>query len=241
MSKGRRDDARSLDQTQEDAGEARGLLSEQIRNALTDEIASGSLSPGMVLDEQQLADRFGVSRTPVREALRQLSAGGLVEVRPRRGVAVARMTPERVMDMFETTAEIEALCVRLAAHRMTPLEFSHLLEAHEASKAMVENGDLDAYDAYNRVFHEMIYTATHNAFLAEQAMALRVRLRGYRRMQLRRGDRIIRSREEHDRILMAIAQGNGEEAGRQMRAHMLNAASALRHYVRTQTLAVNQG
>src|SRR4051812_1771435 len=110
MLKGRRDDARLLDQTREEAGEERELLSEQIRNTLTDEIASGTLCAGMVLDEQQLADRFGVSRTPVREALRQLSAGGLVEIRPRRGVAVARITPERVTDMFETTAEIEALC-----------------------------------------------------------------------------------------------------------------------------------
>lgn len=115
-------------------GEERELLSDQIRNALSDEIASGHLRAGTALDEQHLADRFGASRTPVREALRQLAAGGLVEVRPRRGVIVSPMTPERIMDMFETTAEIEALCVRLATHRMTPLEFSHLLELHESSK-----------------------------------------------------------------------------------------------------------
>ncbi|MDR7040265.1 DNA-binding GntR family transcriptional regulator, partial [Methylobacterium sp. BE186] len=83
---------------------ARGLLSDQIRNALTDEIAAGTLAAGIALDEQDLADRFGASRTPVREALRQLAVSGLVEVRPRRGVVVTRMTPERIMDMFETTA-----------------------------------------------------------------------------------------------------------------------------------------
>src|ERR1700745_2354816 len=90
-----------------------GLLSDRIRNALTDDIASGVLAAGSALEEQQLADRFGASRTPVREALRQLVVSGLVEVRGRRGVVVARMTPERIMDMFETMAEIEALCVRL--------------------------------------------------------------------------------------------------------------------------------
>ena len=73
--------------------EGRGLLSDQIRNALTDEIASGVLAAGIALDEQDLADRFGASRTPVREALRQLASSGLVEMRPRRGVVVTRMTP----------------------------------------------------------------------------------------------------------------------------------------------------
>ena len=74
----------------------RDLLSDQIRNLLTDEIAAGGLAAGSALDEQQLADRFGASRTPVREALRQLAVSGLVEIRPRRGVVVTRLTPERI-------------------------------------------------------------------------------------------------------------------------------------------------
>src|ERR1700733_14964536 len=93
----------------DESGDGRSLLSNRIRNALTDEIASGLLAAGAALDEQQLADRFGASRTPVREALRQLAVSGLVEMRPRRGVVVARLTPERIMDMFETMAEIEAM------------------------------------------------------------------------------------------------------------------------------------
>ncbi len=111
-----------------------GLLSDRIRNALTDEIASGALVAGSALEEQQLADRFGASRTPVREALRQLVVGGLVEVRGRRGLVVARMTPERIMDMFETSAEVEAMCVRLATYRMTPLERSDLIDAQRISR-----------------------------------------------------------------------------------------------------------
>ncbi|MCJ2033258.1 GntR family transcriptional regulator [Methylobacterium sp. J-068] len=209
----------------------RGLLSDQIRNALTDEIAAGRLAAGTALDEQDLADRFGASRTPVREALRQLAFNGLVELRPRRGVVVTRMTPERIMDMFETTAEFEAMCVRLATYRMTPLERSHLMDLHARSGDMVTTGDFDAYDALNRSFHEALYEATHNAFLKEQALALRTRLSGFRRTQLRQGDRIVNSRAEHGAILAAIAEGDGEAAARRMRAHMLNAASALRHYI----------
>ncbi len=208
-----------------------GLLSDRIRNALTDEIASGALVAGSALEEQQLADRFGASRTPVREALRQLVVGGLVEVRGRRGLVVARMTPERIMDMFETSAEVEAMCVRLATYRMTPLERSDLIELHDGSLAMVEARDVDAYDAFNRQFHEGIYRATHNAFLAEQAQDVRSRLSAFRRTQLRQGDRIRRSRDEHDAIMQAIAEGDGDTASRRMRAHMLNAAAALRRYI----------
>ncbi len=215
----------------EEMTEERGLLSDRIRNVLTDEIASGSLPAGSALDEQQLADRFNASRTPVREALRQLSVSGLVEMRPRRGVIVTRMTPERIMEMFEAMAEIEALCVRFATYRMTALERSHLMELHRSSQVMVEAGDIDSYDAFNREFHVGIYRATHNQFLVEQASAVRLRLSAFRRTQLHQDDRLERSRDEHDAVMRAIAQGDGEKAARRMRAHMLNAASALGRYI----------
>jgi DNA-binding GntR family transcriptional regulator len=217
-------------ESDDDAGD-RGLLSDRIRNALTDEITEGLLKAGAALDEQHLADRFGASRTPVREALRQLAASGLVEVRARRGVIVARMTPERIMEMFETVAEIEAICVRLATYRMTPIERSHLIEMHDSSEAIVERGDYDAYDAFNLEFHDRIYRATHNGFLAEQAIAVRSRLNAFRRTQLRQGERMRRSRDEHDAIMQAMAEGDGEMASRRMRAHMLNAATALRRFI----------
>ena len=216
-------------------GEERELLSDHIRNALTDEIASGLLAPGVDLDEQNLADRFGASRTPVREALRQLAVTGLVEIRPRRGVIVTQTTPERIMEMFETSAEVEATCVRIATYRITPIERGKLIEMHDASAALVERGDVDGYDKFNREFHEVIYGATHNAFMAEQALAIRNRLKAFRRTQLRHSNRLARSREEHDAIMTAIAQGDGEEASRRMRAHMLNAASAIGRYIASQT------
>lgn len=152
-------------------------------------------------------------------------------MRPRRGVVVARTTPERIMEMFETTAEFEALCVRLATYRMTPLELSALMDLHEQSAVPVAAQDYDTYDALNRAFHEALYRATHNGFMAEQALAIRSRLSAFRRTQLRQGERILRSRAEHGEILQAIAEGDGDIAARRMRAHMLNAASALGRYV----------
>ena len=222
------DNARRDDAQRDDHAE---LLSDRIRNALTDAIASGELAAGTALDEQQLANRFGASRTPVREALRQLATSGLVEMRPRRGVTVARVTPGQIMDLFETMAEIEAVCVRLATYRMTPLERSRLLRLHEETAVSVEQGDVDTYDGLNREFHDAIYEATHNAFLADQARPQLARLNAFRRTQLRQGTRLATSRQEHDDVMRAIAQGDGDGAARYMRAHMLNAASAMERYL----------
>ncbi|WP_182418059.1 GntR family transcriptional regulator [Bartonella sp. HY038] len=207
------------------------LLSERIRNALSDEITDGTLPPGSDLDEQQLAIKYGVSRTPVREALRHLEANGLAEKRGRRGLIVTPLTAERIMDMFEATAEIEAVCVRLATYRMTPLERCTLMELHEQSHDMVINNKIDDYDRMNRKFHEKIYHATHNRFLEEQAIAIRSKLSAFRRLQLHENNRISRSRQEHDMVMQAISQGDGEKAALYMRAHMLNAATALAHYI----------
>lgn len=208
------------------------LLSDRIRLALADEITTGALKPGTQLDEQQLGDRFGASRTPVREALRQLAAEGLVEMRPRRGAVVAVLTTERVFEMFELSAEIEAMCVRLAAWRMTPVERSALRRIHEESAYAVMRGDVDEYDRLNWRFHDAIYEGTHNAYIVEQAKALRERMAAFRRAQLRQGGRPERSRHEHGELVEAVMRGDGEQAAKLMRAHMFNASGALESFAR---------
>lgn len=213
-----------------DEDDRRDSLSDRVRNALTDAIASGELEPGSALDEQWLADRHGVSRTPVREALRQLQASGLVETIGRRMV-VAQITTQRAMELFEAMAEIEAVCVRLATYRMTPLERSALLQIHDATEAAATGGDLDSYDRLNQSLHETLYRATHNSVLIEQALNLRSRLSAFRRVQLRQHGRLLRSRAEHDDLIRAINEGDGEAAARRMRAHMLTAARALDAYL----------
>lgn len=216
-----------------DQGAAAGmLLSDRIRLALADDITTGALAPGTQLDEQQLGDRFGASRTPVREALRQLAAEGLVEMRPRRGAVVAVLTTERVFEMFELSAEIEALCVRLAAWRMTPVERSALRRIHEESAYAVMRGDVDEYDRLNWRFHDAIYEGTHNAYIVEQAKALRERMAAFRRAQLRQGGRPERSRHEHGELVEAVMRGDGEQAAKLMRAHMFNASGALESFAR---------
>lgn len=211
-------------------GQDRGLLSERIRVSLTDDISSGVITPGTVLDETTIAESFGASRTPVREAIRQLEAAGLIEIRPRRGIIVLPLTLLRLHEMFEVTAELEALCVRLATHRMTGGERAELIGLHMASEAFVANNDLPAYDAQNIKIHESIYKSTHNDFLLEHAINLRSRLIPFRRTQLRSANRLDLSFKEHGRIINAIVRGRADEAASLMREHMRNAATALSSY-----------
>ena len=202
-------------------------LAETIRVALAEEIVAGRLAPGTEIDEQRAAERFGASRTPVREALRELAAAGLVTIEPRRGVRVAALTLEQLGEMFEVMAETEAMCARLATHRMTAPERFGLQALHERSATAVAADDVGGYDALNREFHSAMYRCTHNAFLAEHAQALRLRLATFRRAQLGGEDRLRRSFAEHAAVLHQVLRGDGEEAGRQMRAHMLAAGASL--------------
>ncbi len=187
---------------------------------LEQEIVTGLLSPGERLDETSLASRFGVSRTPVREALNQLASTGLVEVRPRRGAAVAAPGLKELLEMFEVMAELEGLCGRLAARRMSGEEREALQTAHEACRACTEKHDGDGYYAANVTFHEAIYAGCHNRFLAEQTRALRNRLSPYRRLQLRRVNRIDESFAEHEAVLAAILAGDADEADRLLQSHV---------------------
>ena len=184
------------------------------------EIVTGALAPGERLDEATLAQRFGVSRTPVREALNQLASAGLIDVRTRRGAAVAAPDLKQLIEMFEVMAELEGMCGRLAARRMSTPEREALAAAHVACRACVEAGDADGYYAANLDYHEVIYAGCHNGFLAEQTRALRNRLSPYRRLQLRRVNRIGESFAEHAGVLGAIVDGDAEAADRLLQSHV---------------------
>jgi DNA-binding GntR family transcriptional regulator len=209
----------------------RGLLSEHVRAVLIDEITTGQIPPGTVLDEAQLGERFNASRTPVREALRQLAAAGLVEIRPRRGVVVLPLTRRNLLEMFEFTAEVEAMCARFATNRMTALERYEIIALHESAAALVESNNVDKYDEANARFHDAIYRATHNDFLVEQALHLRVRLLPFRRTQLRQEHRVQASHSEHNLLVRAMTRGDSAEAAVIMREHMLNASDALMRFL----------
>ncbi|MFE1602584.1 GntR family transcriptional regulator [Methylobacterium sp. ID0610] len=194
---------------------------QRLRQTIEDEIVDGVLAPGARLDEVQLAERFGVSRTPIREALLQLAVTGLIEMKPRRGAVVSTPDPTRLLEMFETMAELEAACARLAARRLTPQHQAELSAALEACRAAAVTGDESAYYAENAVFHAVIYRASRNGFLCEQAMQLSRRLAPFRRIQLRVRNRLAQSFAEHEAAVEAILAGDGALAADRMRAHVI--------------------
>jgi DNA-binding GntR family transcriptional regulator len=196
-------------------------LSERLRESIEEEIATGKLLPGTRLDEVELATRFGVSRTPIREALRLLLGEGLVETRPQRGAVVAQVTPQRLIEMFEVMGELEAMCARLAARRMSDDELAGIEAAHEACRESATARDADGYFYNNERFHFAIYEASHNTFLFEQASALQRKLRPYRRLQLRVRNRVQRSFEEHQDIVDALRDGDAEKAVLSVRKHVV--------------------
>ena len=203
--------------------------SETLASAIANAILSGELRPGARLDEQSLADRYAVSRTPVREAIRQLASTGLVEVRPRRSAVVAQVTPEQLESMFIAMAELEASCARLSAMCMTPIERRRLQSYHEGMQSFVEQGDLDGFVDANQVFHSLVYAGSHNGILAEMAAGLRRRLQPFRRAQFRSPGRLPRSFAEHAAIVTAIAAGDVMGAHAAMVHHLSLVEDAFTH------------
>jgi DNA-binding GntR family transcriptional regulator len=199
----------------------RRTRAEELRMQLADEIVRGALQPGTALDEMELARRFGVSRTPVREAIRQLAASGLVEARAHRGALVARPSAEHLIGMFEAMAELEALCAGLAAERMTRPERNMLEIAHEEMRTLIRVGDPQRYHELNEAFHNAIYAGAHNQYLAEITLSTRTRVQPFRRAQFRNLGRLAKSQAEHERVVEAIQRGDRERAALAMRSHIM--------------------
>ena len=195
-------------------------LAEKLASAIADGILDGSLPPGLRLDEASLAQQHGVSRTPVREALRQLATSGLIDMRPRKGAVVSKATPDEVEKLFVAMAEMEATCARLAAMSMTPVERRRLQARHEAMLALANAGNPDAYSDANVAFHLAIYAGAHNEPLAEFARSLRRRVAPFRRAQFRVDGRLLRSNHEHDAVVRAILSGDAAGAHAAMLHHV---------------------
>ena len=197
-----------------------GTTVEQMVRAIADMIVTGAMLPGEKLDEVSLAARFEVSRTPVREALRELGAMGLVGREPNRSAVVMNVTDTQLHSMFEAMAELEGVCARLSAARMTPNERRALDVEHKASRQLVDRGLLEDYSAHNTEFHNRIYRGAHNEHLFELATQTRARLAPFRRAQFRLTGRLARSHEEHDRIVAAIMGSDPEAAGQAAYNHV---------------------
>jgi DNA-binding GntR family transcriptional regulator len=199
---------------------ARVTTVDKLANDIAEAILSGEFAAGSRLDEQLLAQRYSVSRTPIREALRQLATTGLIEVRPRRGAIVTRVTPAMLEELFVAMAELEATCARLAALSMLPTERRRLQAHQERMGEMARAGEVDEFIEANHVLHGLIYAGAHNSVIAEAAIALRRRLTPFRRAQFRLEGRPPRSNAEHDAVVSTIVRGDAAAAHAAMLHHV---------------------
>lgn len=191
-------------------------ISAHIRAEIQSDIESGAFAPGVLLDERSLAERFKVSRTPIREALQQLAAQNLVRIVPRIGVYVSRLTISQLRETLELLGEIEAVAAKLAARRMTELQRETLQACQQACR--------DAQDGHqfaeaNSRFHEIIYAGSHNEYLIEQIQSIRRSMLRYRAKIFLNETQRQRALEEHQRLVDALLRGDEEAAHAAMLGH----------------------
>lgn len=195
-----------------------GTQSNQLAQKLEEMIFSGEIRPGEKIEEVALALKFGVSRTPVREAIQRLVATGMVEVRRRKGTIVTQLTMPRLIGMIEMMAELDTLAARLAARRASAEERAGLRAILERARSSV--GDQQTYTRLNREFHWALYAATHNQYIEEVALRTWKVLQPYRNFRLDQPGRRKSSLAEHEAIFEAIRASDGDLAGKQMASHV---------------------
>lgn len=194
---------------------------ERIRSALLAAIESGELLPGDAVDEKALAIRFGVSRTPVREAMLTLAAQNLVRIVPRSGMHVHAPAAAELVSMLEALSEFEAVVARLCALRMDPEQRERLQRLAGATREAAANGDRHGYETENRHFHDALYEGCGNAVVVEQVRQLRLRLASFRRKVRDQPGRLQSAAAEHDAVVAAIGGNDAERAAQAMREHIL--------------------
>jgi len=195
-------------------------IADQVREGLEEMITTGKFSDGERLDEVRLAEKFGVSRTPLREALQSLAASGLLELLPRRGAFVRHPGLIELVEMFEVMAEFEAMCGRGAVRHITDEQLVIIHNTITACETAVECGDRDQYYRENELFHHTLYESCGNSFLMEQAKNLHKRLKPYRRMQLQVRGRMPQSMSEHRSVVEALEKGDADAVANILRTHV---------------------
>lgn len=195
--------------------------SDTVRLKLEDDIAAGRLRPGDTIDEKSLAEAFGVSRTPAREAIAQLAAAELVEIRPRHGAVVRGVSAAEAVAMVETLALLEAEAAALAATRMSPEETAALARLHGEAAPLASRDDSPGYIDANSRFHAAIHAGARNDYLAGLIRQTRSRMAFYHASSLDQRVRRDSSVREHAAVVAALAAGDPAAARQAMLDHIL--------------------
>lgn len=212
-------------------GRPRGGRANEIRAALQEEIEAGKLPPGSPLDERQLAVRFQVSRTPVREALQQLAARNLVRIAPRQGVTVSRLSISQLRAIMEGIGELEATCAKMAARRVDDELRRAIDQALQACQDAAVEGGTEEYAQANTHFHDVIYNGCRNPFLADLIRNARRQIQRYRLRDFVTKAQINQSLQDHRKVARAIQEGDETAAAREMLLHVPSGSTGFSEFL----------
>ncbi len=208
-------------------------LRDVVFNTLRQAILRGELKPGERLMEIQLANKLGVSRTPIREAIRKLELEGLVLMIPRRGAEVAEITEKSLRDVLEVRSALEVLAVELACDRITGEDIEKLREAAKEFEEVSKEADVTALAEADVKFHDIIYFATDNQRLIQLLYNLREQMYRYRVEYLKREEVYATLFAEHENIIESIERGDKVLAKQAISTHIDNQMIAVVDTIRT--------
>jgi DNA-binding GntR family transcriptional regulator len=207
--------------------------SERVYAALRDQILSGTLAPNQRLVELQLASQFGLSRTPIREALKRLAAEGLVSLDPVRGMVVRHVDATEVEDIYAIREVLDGLAARLAAHNATDADIEKLRLLSELMEESARTGQWEAVVQINIRFHGVLYSASRNERLELMAKSLQDAVRRYSSMAFYHTERVVEVLREHNEIIAALQARDAERAEHASRGHMSRARANLSELLST--------
>lgn len=197
-------------------------LHDEVAARLRDMIVQGELAPGARLNERVLCERFGTSRTPLREAVKMLASEGLVDLLPNRGAVVSELTLQDVEDMFQVMGALEALSGELACQRAADADIAEIRALHYQMRVHHARGELSEYFRYNQRIHEKIVECARNSALSGVYRSLSGRIRRARYMANLSKERWDRAVEEHEQILEALAARDGARLRVLLQQHLAN-------------------
>lgn len=192
----------------------------EIANALEKDILAGEVAIGELVNEVALAERFGVSRTPVREALLSLASTGLVRLQPGRGAIVVGISLQQIFDSYEVLAGLYGLAAELCANRMSPMERAQLLSIHEEIGKHLDSEARETYSRQDALFHDLIIKGSGNAVLAHQITLCTRTIAAVRHASLESHRSLESAYAEHSAVVAAINTKDGEAARRAMSGHL---------------------
>jgi DNA-binding GntR family transcriptional regulator len=206
----------------------RETLHDKVVARLRDLIVEGELPAGSRIAERELCERFGISRTPLREALKVLASEGLVELLPNRGARVAELTEADVENMFQVMGALEALSGALACRRITDAELAEITALHYQMLSHYARRQLPDYFRFNQAIHEAIMEAARNPVLRATYLGLSARIRRARYVANMSEQRWAAAVAEHEALLKALHARDGEAASRILKAHLDNKSAVVR-------------